>query len=109
MSLKKIEIKNASKFIFNKHIPLIAKFVPGIITYSDLPIDVIIIDPETNEEINAQLVDIQTFLGLNIIPDILCRIATGEPSSKQTETLLQKNKVNHPNQLAFYCYEIKTN
>jgi len=46
MSVKRINIKNASNFLFSGHFGLIAKYVPGTIKDSALPIHVIVIDSD---------------------------------------------------------------
>lgn len=107
MSVNKVLIKNASKFLFMGHFGLIAKFKQGALKESSFPIPVIIVDEDTNEEFNAELVSALGF-SYNVIPDIICRFFCGKPSEEATAELLEKYKVSNINQLGFYVYEYRS-
>lgn len=104
-TMKKIEIKKASLFSKIGHLPYIGKYISGVINSSHLPIDVLVVDPETKEEFLCQLIAVLPFK--NNIPEILSYHATGMHPSIATDIILQQTGTVSINQLAYYLYEHK--
>ena len=102
MSVKKITISRASQFHFTGHFGFIGQYVPGRLTEKSFPIPVIIIDADTKQEYNANLVSVIGFT-YGVIPDHIKRFFI--PAGTTEEDLLTKNKVSSINQLGLYVYE----
>lgn len=100
--MKKIIIKHAKVKILSGSIGHIGFYKSGILTESKLPISVVIVDEETNEEFECQLVSCYPFQ--SVIPEIASYYSEGLPPEQCTEQLLLKNKVSNINQLALYIY-----
>jgi hypothetical protein len=107
MSVNKVLIKNASQYLFMGHVGLIARYQQGKLKESSFPIPVLIVDEDTKEEYEADLVSALGF-SYEVIPDIFCRFFHGKPSEEATKELLEKYKVSNINQLGFYVYEYRS-
>ena len=106
MSVTRVNIKNASKFLFTGHFGLISKYIPGRIKISTLPIPVIVVDEETNEEFEADLISVIGFK--DIIPELFCHFFEGKSPEEVEKELLPKYKISSVNHLGFYTYALRS-
>jgi len=102
MSLKKIAIKNATLKIPSGYIGLFTKFSPGKLKVSDLPIPVIILDPDDSKEYECELVEVVRIE--KYIPSIFSRLAEDKNPEILEPELLDRLNINSINQAAFYLY-----
>lgn len=102
MQVKKIYIKGSTIRIPTGFIGYISKYSPGVLTESDLPKKVIIVDPIDNKEYNCSLIEVVPFT--DSIPSVLCLLSEGEYPDKCISEIFKRTKTDSINQLAFYLY-----
>lgn len=103
MEIRKIYIKNTTVRIPSNVIGHIGKFDATKIKVHQLPIDVVLVDPDTQEEYPSQLV---AFVPLtNVIPEVFIRHSELELKEDSHIKIMERCKVSSINQLAYYQYE----
>jgi hypothetical protein len=103
MSIKKIIISNATAFHFCGHVGLISKYKSGVLKASMFPIPVLIHDPETNLEYEANLVSVVAF-DHHVIPESFSRIFEGKTPEEAAPEIMARCQVKNINELGFYLY-----
>lgn len=104
MATKKNYIKNATLKFQTGSIGIILKYKSGKINSGDLPFKSIIVDKDSLEELECNLIEILPLP--NFIPSILLHISEGEYGPETEQDLLDRFNINnHPYPLAFYLYE----
>lgn len=100
--MKKVLVKDATLKIPSGFVGIIAKWYPGALTNSQIPIPVIIVDPESTQEFPGELISVLPFSG--IVPEIIALQVMNQHPSQCHEDLLKIHGVSNINQLAYYLY-----
>ena len=101
--MKKVYVKNAKIRILTNYLPHFGKYVPGSLNSSILPIPVIIVDKDTQDEFPAQLISVLPMK--ESIPEILAYLSEGASPQQCTQDVLTRCNANSVNQIALYLYE----
>lgn len=103
MSPKKITVKRTTIRIPFGAIAIFGKYVPGILTESDLPKPVILVDEEDGKEYECDLVELIP-LG-DYIPSVFALLAENKESNEELEQdLFKRLNVSSLKQIAYYLY-----
>jgi hypothetical protein len=102
MSIKKLYVKAATVKIPSGYIPYFGKFVPGALKTSMLPIPILIIDADDQQEYECELVEVVSIK--DYLPSIFTRMAEDKLPEELEPELLSRLKVQSINQIAFYLY-----
>lgn len=102
LCMKKVYVKYATLKIPNGFIGIIGKWYSGALTISQLPIPVIIVDPDSKEEFSGELISVLPFNGN--IPEIIALQVMNKFPSECQQDLLQLHGVSDINHLAYYLY-----
>jgi hypothetical protein len=102
MPRTKIYIKNANVRILSGFIGHITRYQPGKISYSDLPLEVDIVDRDDKTEHACELVEVLPFK--EDIPRILLMVSEASLAPDIIDSIHSRCGTNHVNQLAFYLY-----
>lgn len=103
MATRKVYIKNTTVRIPSNIIGHIGKFDATKLKVHQLPIDVILVDPETQAEYPSKLV---AFVPLtNVIPEVFIRHSELELTEDSHVKIMERCNVSSIHQLAYYQYE----
>lgn len=102
MATKKISVKNATIKILTGYLPYIGRYIPGALKESDLPIKVILQDPETNDEFEAELISVVPFN--QTIPEVFSLLSDDVIKCQAESFYFDLLKVSQISSLAFYLY-----
>lgn len=100
--MKKINVKDATLKIPSGFLGIIGKWYDGALSISKLPIDVIIVDPISNQEFPGQLISVLPLP--DIVPEIIALQVMNKYPSECHLDLLHIHGVSSINQLAYYLY-----
>ena len=102
MSAKKVTAKQVTIKIPSGYFGLFAKYVPGALKTSMLPIPVILVDQDNLNEYECELVEVVSIK--DYLPSVFTRLAEDKLPEELEPQLLSRLKVESINQIAFYLY-----
>lgn len=106
MSVKEIKAPNVDIYSKLGYYPLIGIFIKGKLTVDSLPIPVVLIDLDSNNKYDFELITVLPFD--ENIPEVIS-IMFGYKNAFDFEVhLLNKIKVQKVNKLALYTYAIRS-
>lgn len=103
----KLKFSNVDKWKSTNFFPTILKYVKGSILENDLPKSVILVDTNSSNEYEANLIEIVPFK--KCIPDIFSLLVKNIPGNKFEEELLKHYPTKSIEDFAFYLYQFKLN
>lgn len=103
MSIRKLHVKNTTLRIPTGYIGIFGRFIPGRLLISQLPIPVVLIDPDDKKEYTCELVEVVE-IG-DYIPSVFSRLAEDMLPEQLEQELLERFKLESlNNNIAFYLY-----
>jgi hypothetical protein len=100
--MKKIPVKDATLKIPSGFLGIIDKWIPGALKLSRIPIPIIIVDIDSQQEFPGELISALPFSGC--VPEIIALQVMNQYPSQCHDDLLQIHGVSDINHLAYYLY-----